>query len=278
MWMCVMKSEERSLLKKCFEIFEGPRFHPYVCDRGRTKKVWLSGNLLGVQAQSPSRGMSRPLTNVRGVSCPAHGSCTSQIHVNPSVKSLAYGSNATVVNLGSPECPVLEFALPAGRPGPVTVDIGNVVTVEHDQGANVLNVGNVQHAVLDFYLPKGSTPAVTIGNVTTLPYGSNAAVTTSGNATNVVLNFGIPASNETFETISRNIRSMPAAIAYSNTGDIANITYTSNVHGTVIKSFGYDPSGRLTSLTLSGNAAAGLPTTKTFAYDADDNLVSTSYS
>ena len=221
--------------------------------------------------------MSRPLTNVRGVSCPAHGPCgPPNIHVNPSVKSLAYGSNATVVNLGSAECPVLEFSLPAGRPGPVTVDIGNVVTVEHAESANVLNVGNTQHAVLDFYLPKGATPSVAVGNVATLPFGSNATVVTAGNATNVLLNFGIPGSNETFETFSRNLRSTPATLAYANTGELSAVTYASNV-GNVVKTFAYDASGRLSSLTLSGNVPAGLATTKSFAYDSNDNLLSTSY-
>lgn len=222
--------------------------------------------------------MSRPLTNVRGVSCPAHGPCgPASIHVNPSVKSLAYGSNATVVNLGSPECPVLEFALPAGRPGPVTVDIGNVVTIENTETANVLNVGNTQHAILDFYLPKGATPSIGIGNVATLPYGSNVTVATAGNATNVVLDFGIPGSNETFETLSRNVRSAPATLAYANTGELANVTYTDNA-GTIMKSFAYDAGGRLSSLTLAGNVPGGVATTKTFAYDANDNIVSTSYS
>lgn len=209
----------------------------------------------------------------------AHHHCGggTQLHVNPAVKPLAYGSNATVVNLGSATCPVLEFSLPEGRPGPVTVEIGNVVTVDDTQQANVLNVGNVQHAVLDFYVPKGATPAITVGNVATLAYGANAAVTTTGNATNVVLNFGIPGSNDTFETVSRNIRGAASAIAYSNAGDVSSITYSSTVHGVVTKQFSYDGAGRLTSLSLSGNVPAGVPTTKTFSYDANDNLVGTAY-
>lgn len=206
-----------------------------------------------------------------------HCGGSAQLHVNPSVKQLSYGSSPTVVNLGSATCPVLEFSLPEGRPGPVTVEVGNVVTVDESQLANVVNAGNVQHAVLDFYLPKGATPAVTIGTVATLAYGANATVTTTGNATDVVLNFGIPGSNDTFETVSRNIRGAASAIAYANTGDVSSITYSSNVHGVVTKSFAYDGAGRLASLSLSGNVPAGVPTTKTFAYDANDNLVATAY-
>lgn len=225
--------------------------------------------------------MSRPLTNVRGSSCPSHGWCGgagSTIHVNPSVRPLPYGANAAVTNLGSAENPVLEFSLPAGRPGPVTADVGSVTTVPAGQAANVINSGNTSHLVLDFELPRGAdgvSPVVSIGNTATLAYGSGATVVNTGDTSNVVLEFGIPGSDETFETFSKNLRSAASTIAYANAGAIAAVTYPA---ANVTKTFGYDGAGRLATITLSGDTPPGIATVKTLAYDGAGALVGTSYS
>lgn len=68
----------------------------------------------------------------------------------------------------------------------------------------------------------------------------------------------------TFENISRNAYSWPATKTYSN-GRLATTVYTTD-DGTITKTLNYDASGAITSIVLSGDVPAGVPTTKTITY------------
>lgn len=100
--------------------------------------------------------------------------------------------------------------------------------------------------------------------------------TWTGSAWELASNFGlIPASN-TFEIISKNIKSYPSSMSYDNNGSLLSITYTTN-NGNIIKTFNRDINNKIVSITLSGSLPSGISTTKNFTY-LDDNLVAISYS
>jgi hypothetical protein len=71
---------------------------------------------------------------------------------------------------------------------------------------------------------------------------------------------------ETYETVSRNLRSYPATLAYSS-GELASISYATP-GGAVVKTFNR-VAGRLASIVLSGALPAGIATTKTLGYTGD---------
>lgn len=124
------------------------------------------------------------------------------------VTTLPAGSNATVVNSGTPLDAILDFGIPEGEAGEdSTIAIGTVTTLPPDTTATVVNSGTASNAVLDFGIPQGiagqngtngndgidgMSATVTVGTVTTLPAGSNATVTNTGTITDAVLDFGIP--------------------------------------------------------------------------------------
>jgi hypothetical protein len=77
---------------------------------------------------------------------------------------------------------------------------------------------------------------------------------------------------EAFETVSKNLPSSDAAYAYSPSGDLHTITYSSGV----VKTFNYTLN-LLTSIVLSGTTLSGIELTKTLTYSVND-LVAVTYS
>jgi hypothetical protein len=68
-----------------------------------------------------------------------------------------------------------------------------------------------------------------------------------------------------FETVSKNLSSVGATLAYNGAGDLASITYASGA----IKTLNYT-GDKLTSIVLSGSIPPGIDTTKTLSYTGDD--------
>lgn len=79
---------------------------------------------------------------------------------------------------------------------------------------------------------------------------------------------------QTFETVSKNLKSFDNTRTYTAGGLPDTITYSNGV----VKTFSWDPSGRLTSVVLSGTTPSGIELTKTFTYDAAGNITSIVYS
>ena len=84
-------------------------------------------------------------------------------------------------------------------------------------------------------------------------------------------------AEETFETVSKNLKSWGATPTYLANGDIDFITL-SDGSSNITKTLGYDAGGNLTSVTLSGDTPSGIDLTKTLTLDANGDLVSVSYS
>jgi hypothetical protein len=68
---------------------------------------------------------------------------------------------------------------------------------------------------------------------------------------------------ETFETVSKNLKSYPYALNYIS-GKLTSIVYTLPV-GSITKTLNYT-SGILTSIVLSGDTPSGIDLTKTLTY------------
>jgi hypothetical protein len=81
------------------------------------------------------------------------------------------------------------------------------------------------------------------------------------------------AAAETFETVSRNLRSYPATLSYA-AGELSAISYATP-GGAAVKTF-HRVAGRLASIVLSGSLPAGIATTKTLSYTGD-SLTSVGY-
>jgi hypothetical protein len=81
-------------------------------------------------------------------------------------------------------------------------------------------------------------------------------------------------SAETFETVSKNLKTYPASLNYT-LGVLTSIVYTLPV-GTITKTLNYTL-GTLTSIVLSGDTPAGIDLTKTLGYTGSE-LTSITYS
>lgn len=71
---------------------------------------------------------------------------------------------------------------------------------------------------------------------------------------------------ETYETVSKNLRSFPATLTYSS-GELASISYATP-GGAIVKTLNRS-AGRLASIVLSGSLPSGIATTKTLTYSGD---------
>ena len=83
-------------------------------------------------------------------------------------------------------------------------------------------------------------------------------------------------SEETFESVSKNLKSYPYEISYTGGGDIDFVTYDLGGGQTIIKTFGYT-SGDVTSVTLSEDTPSGINLIKTITY-VSGNVDNISYS
>lgn len=82
-----------------------------------------------------------------------------------------------------------------------------------------------------------------------------------------------PVARDTFEAISKNLKSHPGVFAYNQAGKLASITYTN-----VVKTFAYNQAGKLASVTLSGAGVPdGIPVSKVFTYTAGGKLAGFTY-
>jgi hypothetical protein len=81
-------------------------------------------------------------------------------------------------------------------------------------------------------------------------------------------------SEETFETVSKNLKSFDYELTYNGAGDLTVITYANGI----IKTLGYLGSGDLGTITLSGSTPAGIDLVKTLTYNGSGDLESVSYS
>lgn len=79
---------------------------------------------------------------------------------------------------------------------------------------------------------------------------------------------------ETYETVSKNLKTFPYALTYTS-GKLTRIEYTTDV-GTIIKDFTYT-GDLLTQIELSGDIPSGIKTKKAFTYDVSNVLTSISY-
>lgn len=123
-------------------------------------------------------------------------------------------------------------------------------------------------------------PSVPGGLTTTKPTDPNvqflmAAVLDSKNNGNIMVRAIPPDYQTSFERTNKNLKSYPATLAYSGSGDLSTITYTVP-GGTIVKTFNYT-AGNLTSIVLSGNTPSGISLTKTLTYTTG-NLTGVSYS
>ena len=71
---------------------------------------------------------------------------------------------------------------------------------------------------------------------------------------------------ETYETVSRNLKSYPATLSYT-AGELSSISYATP-GGAVVKTLNRT-AGRLASIVLSGALPSGIATTKTLTYSGD---------
>ena len=81
-------------------------------------------------------------------------------------------------------------------------------------------------------------------------------------------------AQETFETVSKNLKSYPATLNYSGSA-LSNIVYSLGMT-TITKTFNYNIGGDLTSIVLSGDTPTGISLTKTLGYTSG-NLTSITY-
>jgi hypothetical protein len=106
----------------------------------------------------------------------------------------------------------------------------------------------------------------------TLTAGTNISLTETDN-TIIVNSTGGGAAQETFETVSKNIKSWDFTLNY--TGDTLTSLVYSNGTNIITKTLNYT-ADTLTSIVLSGNTPSGIALTKTLGYTGD-NLTSIAY-
>jgi len=81
-----------------------------------------------------------------------------------------------------------------------------------------------------------------------------------------------PYISNSFETVSKNLKSSNATFTYDGSGNLITITYANGI----VKTLNYT-AGILTSIVLSGSIPSGILTTKTLTYDGSGNLTNTAY-
>jgi hypothetical protein len=69
-------------------------------------------------------------------------------------------------------------------------------------------------------------------------------------------------AEETFETVSKNLKSFNFTLAYNGANKLSTLTYSNGI----IKTLSYNGSGQLSTVVLSGSTPAGISLTKTLTY------------
>lgn len=70
---------------------------------------------------------------------------------------------------------------------------------------------------------------------------------------------------QTFESVSQNLKAHPATLTYDGGGNVTAITYDLGGGSSIVKTLTYTGSN-VTSITLSGDTPGGITLTKTLAY------------
>ena len=104
------------------------------------------------------------------------------------------GTDAEVVNSGTPEDVVLDFTIPSGEQGPAG-PIG-ATGPQGEQGPTGPQGEQGATGPQGEQGPAGETPTITVGTVTTGEPGSDAEVVNSGTPEDVILDFTIPRGDE----------------------------------------------------------------------------------
>jgi hypothetical protein len=69
-------------------------------------------------------------------------------------------------------------------------------------------------------------------------------------------------TEETFETVSKNLKSFNFTLAYNGANKLSTLTYSNGI----IKTLSYNGSGQLFTVVLSGATPSGISLTKTLTY------------
>lgn len=80
------------------------------------------------------------------------------------------------------------------------------------------------------------------------------------------------AAEDTFEIVSKNLRSENATLGYDGAGNLETLTYADGI----VKTLAYNSGGDLVSITLSGATPNGISLVKTLTYTSG-NLTGVSY-
>lgn len=115
------------------------------------------------------------------------------------------------------------------------------------------------------------------GGLSGLGVGANGQVLTADSTQTLGVRWSTPASGlgETFETVSKNLRSYPYTLSYSG-GELVAIVYNLGGGQTIVKNL-VRVGGVLTQVVLTGSTPTGGTLTKNLSY-TDGNLTGVSYS
>ncbi len=137
--------------------------------------------------------------------------------------------------------------------GNAIVDLINDLPLEEDQKIDASHIKNLpEFRGGKFYGGSGIKEIVA---------GTNITVDNTNLGYPVINSTG---SSETFESVSKNLKSYPYQITYSG-GAVDTITYDLGGGLEIVKTFGYT-SGDVTTVTLSGDTPSGIDLIKTIAY------------
>lgn len=167
----------------------------------------------------------------------------------------AAGTQANVVNVGTPNAAIFNFTIPQGIQGvqgitgqAATVTVGTTITGAAGTQASVVNSGTTSAAILNFTIPQGikgdkgdkgdtgnqgipgTAATVTVGSTTTGAAGSAASVTNTGTSSAAILNFTIPQGikGDKGDVGSQGIQGIPGTAATIAVGTTATGAAGSN--------------------------------------------------
>lgn len=204
------------------------------------------------------------------------------------------GSNATVVNSGTPTAAVLDFSIPRGNAGTngtngtngaaATIAVGTVTTGAAGSSATVVNAGTSAAAVLNFAIPRGDQgltgPAGpnTIGspNARTPVFGTayQATDNTKPSFISVMIDtaYTVTVASTLADTVELRIGPVQTTVA-NGTGGFVAATFRASVTGiALVIGLGIGQRNQLTSLLPTGwwwalRRTAGTTATITSATD-----------
>ncbi len=121
-----------------------------------------------------------------------------------------------------------------------------------------------------------SISAVTVKFAQSIPAASYKVIVHGTVPSNQINAYGSIAATETFESVSKNLKSYPYTVNYTD-NILTSIEYTLPGNKYIVKMFEYTNS-LLTSVSLSGDIPSGINTTKSLSYTVNNVLTGISYS